>query len=135
MRPPWIETPPGTASPEGDAPIVFSVLLWVALLFASTVVWGDGDAGHMRRDWWPDGTLRLEAHLRGNVFHGPYRSWYPDGQPYQLRRYEGGREVGRQRAWTPDGELYINYEVWHGRRYGYVNAQPCVPVLEEGAVS
>ncbi|HIE92081.1 MAG TPA: hypothetical protein EYQ83_04140 [Acidobacteria bacterium] len=81
--------------------------------------------------WWPDGTLRLEAGHDGEVFHGPYRTWYRDGRPYERRHYAHGHEHGSQQAWTPSGELYLNYEVWGGRRYGFVNAQPCVPVIEE----
>jgi hypothetical protein len=103
---------------------------------AALLTFGSGAAGgvttemRVERDWYPNGTLRLEAHYRGDVLHGAYRIWYADGQSYQLRHYAGGRERGSQQAWTPTGKLYLNYEVWNGRRYGYVNAQPCLPVPE-----
>jgi hypothetical protein len=64
---------------------------------------------------------------------GPYHTWYPTGRPYQARSYVEGRQEGRQQAWTPEGDLYLNYEVWNGRRYGFVNATPCLPVIESGA--
>jgi len=32
-----------------------------------------------------------------------------------------------QQSWTAGGELYLNYEVRGGRRYGMVNAKPCLP--------
>ncbi len=88
----------------------------------------------IERDWWPDGTLQREARYAGEVRDGVYRTWYADGQPYEVRHYVAGREQGSQRAWTPSGELYLNYEMWNGRRYGYVNAAPCVPVVEEGTI-
>ena len=58
------------------------------------------------------------------------RTFYPDGRPYQVRHFLNGREEGLQQAWTEDGTLYINYEMRGGRRYGFINARPCLPVKE-----
>lgn len=111
-----------------------SIPLLATALLAAGAAPGHPAAPRVEQARWPDGTLRLEATYRGSVLHGPYRSWYRDGRPYQFRHYARGREEGRQQAWTPEGELYINYDVWNGRRYGYVNAQPCLPVVGgEGA--
>jgi len=58
------------------------------------------------------------------------RTFYPNGQPYEVRHFLNGREEGLQQAWTEDGTLYINYEMRNGRRYGFINARPCLPVPE-----
>ncbi|MEQ1897485.1 MAG: hypothetical protein ABL971_08895 [Vicinamibacterales bacterium] len=59
------------------------------------------------------------------------RTFYPGGRPYEVRHFRNGREEGRQQAWTEDGTLYINYEMRNGRRYGFINARPCLPVEEK----
>jgi antitoxin component YwqK of YwqJK toxin-antitoxin module len=111
------------------------VLLFVAMMTLTT---GASSVKSVKiyvdRDWWPGGTLQREARYEGGVRDGVYRTWYTDGQPYEVRHYVAGREQGSQRAWTPSGELYLNYEMWNGRRYGYVNAAPCVPIVEEGTI-
>jgi antitoxin component YwqK of YwqJK toxin-antitoxin module len=56
------------------------------------------------------------------------RTFYPDGRPYEVRHFFNGREEGLQQAWAEDGTLYINYEMRNGRRYGFINARPCLPV-------
>lgn len=56
------------------------------------------------------------------------RTFYPDGRPYEVRHFFNGKEEGLQQAWTEDGTLYINYEMRGGRRYGFINARPCLPV-------
>jgi len=80
--------------------------------------------------YWSDGKPRFEAAYQGDAYHGEYRTWYPSGQPYERRHFDHGREAGLQQSWTETGELFLNYEVRDGRRYGLVNAQPCVPVGE-----
>jgi antitoxin component YwqK of YwqJK toxin-antitoxin module len=101
-------------------------LIVVAAL--SLVAAGGAGSGETRRTFWPDGTLRTSAQYRYGVLHGEYRSWYASGRPYEQRHYERGREAGTQQSWTEDGELFLNYDVRGGRRYGYVNARPCLPV-------
>jgi antitoxin component YwqK of YwqJK toxin-antitoxin module len=59
------------------------------------------------------------------------RAFYPDGRPYEVRHFFNGKEEGLQQAWTEDGTLYINYEMRNGRRYGFINARPCLPVEEQ----
>lgn len=81
-----------------------------------------------RQTWWPNGRLRSEVSLRGDVYDGDYRTWYASGRPYELRHFSRGREAGRQQSWTEDGQVYLNYEVRGGRRFGLVNASPCVTV-------
>lgn len=58
-------------------------------------------------------------------------TFYPNGRPYEVRHFFNGKEEGLQQAWTEDGTLYINYEMRNGRRYGFINARPCVPVEEQ----
>ena len=58
------------------------------------------------------------------------RTFHANGRPYEVRRFRDGREEGLQQAWSEDGVLYLNYEMRHGRRYGYVNPRPCAPVKE-----
>ncbi|MGE0041366.1 MAG: toxin-antitoxin system YwqK family antitoxin [Vicinamibacterales bacterium] len=112
---------------------------YVPVLLLTLLAMGAGAAAdttpagsRVHREWWPDGTLRVEAHYAGDVYDGEYRAWYRDGQLYEIRHYADGREEGLQQSWTPDGELYLNYEVRNGRRYGYVNARPCAPLGREG---
>jgi antitoxin component YwqK of YwqJK toxin-antitoxin module len=82
------------------------------------------------RGYWSDGTPRFEAQYEEDAYHGEYRTWYASGQPYERRHFDHGRESGLQQSWTETGELFLNYEVRGGRRYGLVNARPCVPVKE-----
>ena len=77
---------------------------------------------------WPEGRLRLETTVMDEAYHGEYRTWYRSGAPYELRHFVRGREEGVQQSWTETGELYLNYEVRNGRRYGFINAAPCLPV-------
>jgi antitoxin component YwqK of YwqJK toxin-antitoxin module len=102
----------------------------ILILLTVAAMSGDGLANSavtVRRLFHPNGTLRLEAKLRDGVFHGEYRTWYASGRPYESRHYVDGREEGRQQSWTEDGTLFLNYEMRDGRRYGLVNARPCLP--------
>jgi hypothetical protein len=76
---------------------------------------------------WANGNLRSSATVVNNAFEGEYRTWYQDGRPYELRHFVHGRESGAQQSWDPDGRRYLNYVVRHGRRFGFVNAHPCLP--------
>jgi protein SCO1/2 len=86
--------------------------------------------GHVQT-FWPNGRLRSEATYAADAYEGEYRTWYQSGKPYELRHYDKGHEEGLQQSWTEAGELYLNYEVRDGRRYGMVNATPCVTVGEK----
>lgn len=77
--------------------------------------------------WHANGRLASVRVFAGDLLHGHARSWYADGSPHEERWFAGGQEVGRQRAFAPGGELYLNYEMRGGRRYGLVNAKPCLP--------
>jgi protein SCO1/2 len=79
------------------------------------------------RTWWPNGHIRTDAHYAVDAIVGEFRSYYSSGQAYELRHYVNGHEEGTQQSWTEDGNLFLNYEVRNGRRYGLVNAKPCVP--------
>jgi protein SCO1 len=85
-------------------------------------------ASTVRVQYWPNGRPRLEARYDGEVLHGRYRTWYRSGALFEDREYDHGRESGLQRSYTEDGKLFLNYEARGGRRYGYVNARPCLPV-------
>lgn len=85
-----------------------------------------------RTTHWPNGRLRSSATVVNYVYEGEYRTWYEDGHPYELRHFVHGRESGLQRSWSDDGTLYLNYEVRGGRRYGFVNAIPCLPAAADG---
>lgn len=79
------------------------------------------------QSFWPNGKLRAAAWYADDAYQGEYRSFYESGRPYELRHFERGREAGLQQSWTEDGALFLNYEVRNGRRYGLVNARPCLP--------
>jgi antitoxin component YwqK of YwqJK toxin-antitoxin module len=82
--------------------------------------------------WWPTGRLRSDATYDHDAYQGEYRTWYASGQPYELRHFDRGHESGIEQSWNPDGALYLNYEVRQGRRYGLMNASPCVPADKDG---
>ena len=77
--------------------------------------------------WWPGGFTRFDADYANDAFHGRYRAWHASGRMSDYRTYFQGREKGTQRGWTADGVLFFNYEVRDGRRFGLLNARPCVP--------
>lgn len=83
-------------------------------------------------DYWPNGNLRRSVDYLGDVRHGEYRTWTIDGKPYEFKHFVNGREDGLQQAWDADGTLYLNYVVKDGRRYGMVNAKPCLPAAADG---
>lgn len=85
-----------------------------------------------RETYWPSGQLRSVATYRDDVRHGEYRTFREDGTRYELRHFDQGRESGMQQSWEQDGTLFLNYEVRAGRRYGFVNATPCVPAENTG---
>lgn len=86
-------------------------------------------------EFWPNGNPRRAFHERNDVRHGEYRTWTVDGKPYERKHFVNGREEGLQQAWDENGQLYLNYEVRDGRRYGMVNAKPCLPADKDGASS
>ena len=79
------------------------------------------------RGWWPNGARRFEGGYQDDGFHGTYKAWYASGRLAEIRTYVDGRESGLQQSWTPDGVLFLNYDMRGGRRYGMVNARPCMP--------
>ncbi len=112
---------------------ILMLLFLMVLTLGTGASWGAGVDIRIARDWWPGGILQREVRYAGEVLDGVYRTWYQDGRPYEIRHYVNGYEEGLQQAWTPDGYLYLNYAMKNGRRYGYVNAQPCFPLVEESS--
>ncbi len=106
--------------------LLISALLWTAAVSSPL------PADDIRSTRWPDGSPRTEGRYRGDVRHGEYRNWHANGRLAERRQYIDGREAGRQQAWTADGLLYLNYDVRNGRRYGMVNARPCMPGDQTG---
>jgi antitoxin component YwqK of YwqJK toxin-antitoxin module len=105
-------------------------LLFVAIIAANMLA-ARGETMGLRRAWWPNGHVRTEGTFVSGVRIGEYRTYYENGAPYELRHYVGGHEQGRQQSWTATGQLYLNYDVRDGRRYGLVNALPCIEVGKE----
>ena len=85
-----------------------------------------------RLDYWPNGRAKSSAEYVGELRQGEYRTWREDGTLYELRHYSRGREEGLQQSWERDGTLFLNYEMRNGRRYGFVNAKPCLQANEDG---
>ena len=81
----------------------------------------------VRQTYWSNGHLRTEIQYAGGVYHGEYRTWREDGRRYEVKHFANGREDGLQQAWDDRGDLYLNYVVRAGRRYGFINARPCLP--------
>ena len=77
--------------------------------------------------WWPNGAARFRTHYQDDSFDGANEAWYDTGVRSQRLEYVAGREEGRQQMWAPDGTLIVNYEMRGGRRYGMINAKPCIP--------
>jgi antitoxin component YwqK of YwqJK toxin-antitoxin module len=100
-------------------------------LESRTQYWRGDKVGHAD-SFWPNGSPRVSAFYRAGVLDGGYRTWYASGRAYEVRHYTAGHEAGRQQSWTEDGVLFLNYDVRNGRRYGLINATPCVPAGAEG---
>jgi hypothetical protein len=86
-----------------------------------------------RKTYWPNGQVKSAGTFLDDVRHGEYRTFREDGTPYELRHFDHGRESGVQQSWEADGTLFLNYEMRNGRRYGLVNAAPCLPAGTDGA--
>jgi antitoxin component YwqK of YwqJK toxin-antitoxin module len=86
-----------------------------------------------RETYWPNGLLKSAGTFLDDVRHGEHRTFRQNGRPYELRHFDRGRESGLQQSWEEDGTLFLNYEMRNGRRYGFVNASPCVPAGKDGA--
>ena len=82
----------------------------------------------MRALWLGLATLGLGCSILHPWGRHTVRENYPGGQPFRVQHYNRqGQEQGLQTFWRPDGTLHSNYEVRNGRRYGLVNAKPCMP--------
>ena len=92
----------------------------------------DGRRAGRYETWWPSGIRRSMVRYRDDVFDGEYRTWTITGAPYELKHFVNGREDGVQQAWDERGELYLNYVVRDGRRFGYINAKPCLSADADG---
>jgi hypothetical protein len=112
--------------------VVGRALRCLGLCMVALVSLGASSITDTRLEYWPNGQVRLEAHLRHDRFHGSYLTYYASGQPFEVRHYVQGREEGRQQSFTETGDLFLNYDVWQGRRYGFLNARPCLPVASPG---
>lgn len=77
--------------------------------------------------WWPNGALRFRARYEADSFDGANEAWYETGVRSQRLAYVSGHEEGLQQMWSPDGTLIVNYEMRGGRRFGMINAKPCIP--------
>ena len=77
--------------------------------------------------WWPNGAVRFRTRYADDSFDGTNEAWYDTGVRSQRLEYSAGHEEGRQQMWAPDGTLIVNYEMRGGRRYGMINAKPCIP--------
>ena len=91
-----------------------------------------GEKAGRYQTWWANGHLRSDATYDHDVFNGEYRTWYSSGKPYELRHFDHGRESGVEQSWNEDRSLFLNYEVRNGRRYGLINATPCLPADKDG---
>ena len=105
-------------------PGILLCLIWLSLI-------GTRPMAHVEERW-PSGNLRRVYDLRDGVREGEYRTFTIDGKPYELKHFTHGQEDGLQQAWDDRGELYLNYVVKNGRRYGMVNAKPCLPAAADG---
>lgn len=106
----------------------------ILLLLIGLSVAGAKPVEHVE-EFWPNGNVRRAFDLKGDVRHGEYRTWTIGGHPYEFKHFVDGREDGLQQAWDERGQLYLNYEVKNGRRYGMVNAKPCLPAEADGTSS
>lgn len=52
-----------------------------------------------------------------NVANGPWLNWYANGQLMSERHMKQGREHGRQRSWWPNGQLMMEGVSVEGHRY------------------
>lgn len=102
-------------------------LIWLSVI-------GTRPATHVN-ELWPNGNLRRSFDMRNDVRDGEYRTFTIDGKAYELKHFVDGREDGLQQAWDERGQLYLNYIVKDGRRYGLVNAKPCLPAASDGTSS
>jgi hypothetical protein len=90
-----------------------------------------GRKAGVHEGWWPDGTPRFRASYHDDAFDGVYEAWHRTGTMSERREFLRGHEEGRQQMWMADGTLFVNYEMRNGRRFGMVNAKPCLPVGED----
>jgi hypothetical protein len=111
---------------------IMGVLLMTTPAITPHSAW-HGEKSGRRVTMGPHGQVRTEATYFRGVLVGEYRTYYDSGAPYELRHFVNGREEGVQQSWTEGGELYLNYEVRDGRRYGLVNAKPCLTVTKKVA--
>ena len=75
---------------------------------------------------WPNGHVKTDVTYHDDQYEGEYRTFYESGTPWEVRHFRAGHEDGAQQSWSESGQLYLNYEARDGRRYGLVNAAPCV---------
>ena len=126
-----IAAPAAVTGGAGEVPVEQTMLHGNGIL-ASRGYFADGRKVGLHETWWPNGVRRSSAFYLADAFHGEYRTWRENGHAYELRHFDHGHESGIQRSWNDDGSLFLNYEVRNGRRYGFINAVPCLPADAEG---
>lgn len=106
--------------------------LFLLAIIGAELLGGPARRIERRSTYWDNGHLKTQGDYAGDVRQGEYRTWREDGTLYELRHFDRGQESGLQRSWERDGTLFLNYEMRNGRRYGFVNAKPCLPADADG---
>ncbi|MEM7678767.1 MAG: hypothetical protein AAF449_22525, partial [Myxococcota bacterium] len=68
----------------------------------------DGQPHGPEREWYGDGTLKLEGFNEMGRRHGTYRQWYADGRPRTEAFFELSICI-QQKEWSPNGELLRSF--------------------------
>ena len=57
-------------------------------------------------EWYPDGTVKVQATYVDGDLHGTCNSWYSTGRPWEKIEYEAGKWEGPKIRWHPNGQLH-----------------------------
>ena len=57
----------------------------------------------VKKEFWPDGTLKSEIHIRGDFYHGKATWWYQNGNKQLECTYENNLIEGLLTRWHENG--------------------------------
>lgn len=75
---------------------------------------GSGRKHGLYQEWFPNGTLKVDAMYRAGKADGTFVAYHDSGKRKEQGQHEGGLRVGRWQEWHPDGSLRRDAEYLPG---------------------
>ena len=74
----------------------------------------DGKKNGLARSFYPDGTVKTALNFSHNEIWGPVKKFYKNGSLHEESYFENGKRNGKARIYDTEGKLYAEYEYKDG---------------------